>query len=172
MPGHVVTAENQSIVFVSLVDDVPLMRGWHVMFKMVLQHSICKWWMQWYAFLPNPRPYVKYYNEDWLKGIATNSTPPHWTKSPICCSHGYLWRNLNWRKLKMDLSTNSLETSFFYLISTHIKSGQTAIFMQNCSRYILASLFFFSTKSLQSDYIFSLIFRGTAWLSGTNGKGV
>lgn len=42
MPGHVVTAENQSLVFVSLVDDVPLMRGWHVMFKMVLQHSICK----------------------------------------------------------------------------------------------------------------------------------
>lgn len=54
MLGHVVPAERQSIVFVSLVDDVPLMRGWHVMFKMVLQHTICKWWMQWYAFLPFP----------------------------------------------------------------------------------------------------------------------
>lgn len=42
MLGHIVTAENQAIVFASHVDDVLLMRGWHVMFKMVLQDNICK----------------------------------------------------------------------------------------------------------------------------------
>lgn len=94
MLGHIVTAENLAIVFVSHVDDVLLMRGWHVMFKMVLQHDICKLWMHWYALIPNLCPYVKQYNEEWLKGMATNSTPPHWTKTPICCSHGYLWLGL------------------------------------------------------------------------------
>lgn len=42
MLGHIVTAEKQPIVFVSHVDDVLLMRGWHVMFKMVQQQNICK----------------------------------------------------------------------------------------------------------------------------------
>lgn len=58
MLGHVVTAEDHSIVFLSLVHDVLLMRGWHVMFKMVLQHNMQMMnevvWIS-----SNPHPYVK-----------------------------------------------------------------------------------------------------------------
>ena len=59
MLGHIFAAENQAIVFVSHVDDVLLMRGWHLMFKMVLQHNICKLRMHCYALIPNLCPYVK-----------------------------------------------------------------------------------------------------------------
>lgn len=116
-----VTAENQSIVFVSHVDDVLLMRGWHLMFKMVLQHNVCKLWMHRYAYISNPCPYVKQYNEEWLKGMAANSTPPQWTKTPICCSHGYLWLGL----VEIgDRHVNSFPRNFlFFMIWTRPKGG-------------------------------------------------